>query len=252
MKLQIDDLAKAFEWIELFKFIKQLNQYVTFMCKEDQLYIQLMDDSHICLIDITIPSTWFTTYESSNQTFSVFSSVLVKIFAMYTADTLIDLEVNDDNDKLKINLKNKKEHKCFEINLMDIEKDLLTPAMPDTKMDFVMNTKTFDKYIHELASFGDEVIMFCKDEKLYFKTCGDEGTISIEIEGDNLDEFSVVENYEHQTRYCLKYLIYISKLYICYKNVHIYVDEQSPMVITFDDTVIKIKYYLAPKCDDNE
>ena len=83
MKLHINDIAKAFEWIELFKFIKQLNQHVTFMCKQDQLYIQLMDDSHICLIDITIPSTWFTLYESENQTFSIMTGILVKIFVFF-------------------------------------------------------------------------------------------------------------------------------------------------------------------------
>ena len=82
MRLQITEVSKAFEWIELFKFIKQLNQHVTFMCKKNELYIQLMDDSHICLIDITIPSTWFTSYESENQTFSVMTNILVKIFGM--------------------------------------------------------------------------------------------------------------------------------------------------------------------------
>ena len=221
MKLQINQIDKAFEWIELFKFIKQLNQHVTFMCKQDQLYIQLMDDSHICLIDITIPSTWFTLYESENQTFSVMTSILVKIFGMYTVDTMIELVAGDE--KLEINFKNKKEHKYFELNMMDIEKDVLSPAMPDTKLDIVMKTKILDKYMNELAIFGDEAIIFCKDDKLYLKAKGDEGSISIEIEGDNLEEFSVVEGYEVETRYCLKYLQYISN-----------------------------KYYLAPKCDNND
>ena len=199
MKLQINDIGKAFEWMELFKFIKQLNQHVTFMCKPDQLYIQLMDDSHICLIDITIPSTWFHSYQSENQTFSVMTGILVKIFTMYTVDTMIELVAGDE--KLEINFKNKKEHKYFEINMMDIEKDVLSPAMPDTKIDFVMKTKIFDKYINELAIFGDEAILCCKDDKLYLKAKGDEGSISIEIEGDNLEEFSVIENYEIETRY---------------------------------------------------
>ena len=109
MKLQINDVAKAFEWIELFKFIKQLNQHVTFMCKQDQLYIQLMDDSHICLIDITIPSTWFTLYESQNQTFSVMTGILVKIFGMYTVDTMIELIGGDE--KLQINFKTYSKYK---------------------------------------------------------------------------------------------------------------------------------------------
>jgi proliferating cell nuclear antigen PCNA len=247
MKLQINNITKAFEWIELFKFIKQLNQHVTFMCKKDELYIQLMDDSHICLIDITIPSAWFTFYESENQTFSVMTGILVKIFGMYTADTMIELIAGDE--KLEINFKNKKEQKFFELNMMDIEKDVLSPAMPDTKLDFIMKTKTFDKYINELAIFGDEAILCCKDDKLYLKAKGDEGSISIEIEGDNLEEFSVVEGYEVETRYCLKYFQYISKLHIVYPNVHIFVDDSSPIVITFDNSTITIKYYLAPKCD---
>jgi len=247
MKLQINNITKAFEWIELFKFIKQLNQHVTFMCKKDELYIQLMDDSHICLIDITIPSEWFTFYESENQTFSVMTGILVKIFGMYTADTMIELIAGDE--KLEINFKNKKEQKFFELNMMDIEKDVLSPAMPDTKLDFIMKTKTFDKYINELAIFGDEAILCCKDDKLYLKAKGDEGSISIEIEGDNLEEFSVVEGYEVETRYCLKYFQYISKLHIVYPNVHIFVDDSSPIVITFDNSTITIKYYLAPKCD---
>ena len=250
MKLQINDIAKAFEWIELFKFIKQLNQHVTFMCKKDELYIQLMDDSHICLIDINIPSTWFTLYESDNQTFSVMTGILVKIFGMYTADTMIELIGGDE--KLEINFKNKKEHKYFEINMMDIEKDVLAPAMPDTKLDFVMKTKVLDKYMNELAIFGDEAIIFCKDDKLYLKAKGDEGHISIEIEGDNLEEFSVVEGYENETRYCLKYLQYITKLYNIYPNVHLFLDDSCPLVITFDNSTIKIKYYLAPKCDNND
>lgn len=250
MKLQITEIQKAYEWIELFKFIKQLNQHVTFMCKKDELYIQLMDDSHICLIDITVPSSWFTLYETENQTFSVMTNILVKIFAMYTVDTMIELIAGDE--KLQINFKNKKEQKYFEVNMMDIEKDILSPAMPDTKLDFVMKTKMFDKYTNELAIFGDEAMICCKEDKLYLKSKGDEGSISIEIEGDNLEEFSVVEGYEVETRYCLKYLQYISKLHNIYPNVHLYLDDSSPLVITFDNSTITIKYYLAPKCDNND
>jgi len=250
MKLQINEIAKAFEWIELFKSIKQLNQHVTFMCKKDQLYIQLMDDSHICLIDITIPSTWFTFYESDNQTFSVMTGILVKIFGMYTVDTMIELIGGDE--KLQINFKNKKEQKYFELNMMDIEKDILSPAMPDTKLDFVMKTKILDKYMNELAIFGDEAIIFCKDDKLYLKAKGDEGSISIEIDGENLEEFSVVDGYALESRYCLKYLQYISKLHMIYPNVHLFLDDSSPLVITFDNSTITIKYYLAPKCDNND
>jgi hypothetical protein len=187
------------------------------------------------------------------------STTMVKIFSMYTANTVIQIETTDEKLRIEflgdISSKNKKydlSKKVFEINLMDIEKDTLTSTMPDTKLDFVMKTKTLDRYMNELATFGDEAIIFCKDDKLYLKAKGDEGSISIEIQGDNLDEFSVVDGYELESRYCLKYLQYISKLHIIYPNVHLFLDDSSPLVITFDNSTITIKYYLAPKCDNND
>ena len=59
------------------------------MCDSEKLYIQVMDGSHVCLVDLIIPNTWFDTYESSNITFSVSSTILSKICSMYTLDSII-------------------------------------------------------------------------------------------------------------------------------------------------------------------
>ena len=59
MRFQIVDVKKVFEFTELFKFMKNITQYVTFICKSSEVYIQLMDGSHVCLVDITFPAGFF-------------------------------------------------------------------------------------------------------------------------------------------------------------------------------------------------
>ena len=62
MKCIIKDTTKALQWIELFKMIKNLNSYCTISVKEEELYIQIMDDSHVCLLNINIEKWWFESY----------------------------------------------------------------------------------------------------------------------------------------------------------------------------------------------
>jgi DNA polymerase III sliding clamp (beta) subunit (PCNA family) len=153
MKFQIKEVKKAVEFIELIKLIKTLSQHLTCMCTSDQIYIQIMDSSHVCLVDLIIPNTWFYIYESNNFTFSVSANILTKVCAMYTLDSVIEFIIDDENpDKLDIHIMHKLQNKMFSINLMDIERDILSTKDLDTKLDFQVNTKVLEKYVTELAT----------------------------------------------------------------------------------------------------
>ena len=121
MKFHIKDAKKAMEWIELLKFIKNLSNHITIMCTPEKMFIQLMDQSHVCLVDIHIPSDWFSLYEAENYTFSVSSSILVKVFGMYTMDCIIEVFIEEEHDdKIHINLLHELQNKFFAIPLMNI------------------------------------------------------------------------------------------------------------------------------------
>ena len=47
MKFQIKDVSKAYEFIELIKFIKNLSSDITCQCVKEHIYIQVMDSSHV-------------------------------------------------------------------------------------------------------------------------------------------------------------------------------------------------------------
>ena len=252
MKFQIVDVKKAIEFIELIKLIKTLSQHLTCMCDSEKLYIQVMDGSHVCLVDLIIPNTWFDTYESSNITFSVSSTILSKICSMYTLDSIIEIIIDDSNqDKINIHLLHTQQNKLFSIPLMDIEKDTLTTKELDTKLDFQIKTKLLEKYVTELTTFGEDIIIECKNDKIYLSTEGIEGSYNIEIKNENLEEFNVIDNYVFKGSYSIKYLQYITKLNIVYPVINLYLDEDSPLMVTFNTSNdIKIKFYIAPKCTD--
>lgn len=249
MKFQIKSEERAAEFIELFKVIKNLSNDTTFMCTPENIFIQVMDSSHVCLLNVYFPASWFHFYEAENTTYSVSTAIMVKVMAMYTMDCLIEVII-EDTDKIYIHLIHEKQQKLFQIPLMDIERDILKPTEKDTNLDFVIKTRTFDKYINELSMFGEEIEIECSDDKLYLTASNHEGTLRIEIKNELLEEFNVIENYTFKGKFCIKYIQYITKLGIIYPNIHLFLDEDNPLMITFKDTTTKFNYYVAPKCSD--
>tara|TARA_B110000503_G_C7172593_1_gene425079 strand:+ start:7039 stop:7794 length:756 start_codon:yes stop_codon:yes gene_type:complete len=251
MKFVIKEHDKISEFIELIKFMKNLSQYTTMMCNTENIHIQLLDDSHVSLLDINIPNEWFESYECDEQlTFSVSNIILSKLFALYTKESVMETEI--DEEKYHLSYLNDKENKYFTICLIDIDKELLSPVIQDTDLDFSLNTSLLDHYLSDLSIFGEDLEIICNNDTLYLITEGDEGTMKIEVSVKSLVEFNVVDDYKFHCKYASKYLQYISKLKKSYKNVHLYLDDNSPLLITFNnDGGIKINYFIAPKINDD-
>ena len=251
MKFVIKEHDKISEFIELIKFMKNLSQYTTMMCNTENIHIQLLDDSHVSLLDINIPNEWFESYECDEPlTFSVSNIILSKLFSLYTKESVMETEI--DEEKYHLSYLNDKENKYFTICLIDIDKELLSPVIQDTDLDFSLNTSLLDHYLSDLSIFGEDLEIICNNDTLYLITEGDEGTMKIEVSVKSLVEFNVVDDYKFHCKYASKYLQYISKLKKSYKNVHLYLDDNSPLLITFNnDGGIKINYFIAPKINDD-
>lgn len=249
MKFIIKENDKINEFIELIKFMKNLSQYTTMMCNSEHIHIQLLDDSHVSLLDIDIQSKWFETYECDEPlTFSVNNNILSKLFALYTKGSIMETEI--DEEKYHLSYLNDKENKYFTIGLIDIDKELLSPVIQDTDLDFSLSTSLLDTYLNDLSIFGEDLEIICNNDTLYLTTEGDEGNMKIEISVKSLIQFNVIDDYEFRCKYSSKYLKYISKLKK--KYIHLYLDANNPLLITFDnETGIKINYFIAPKINED-
>jgi len=241
-------MKKMMEWIEMFKFIKNINKHVTVQCTDSELFIQIMDSSHICLVDFKIASSWFHSYESSNEVFSMNSGVMVKIFSMFTKDSTLEIETNDD--KIFIHLFNTQQNRHFEVPLMNIEQDILSSILTEPCVDFSIKSKWFDKYLQELSHFGEQLKLKIREDCIFLETSKEDGLYQIEIPNEQLEEFNIVENYTVELVYSLRYLVLLSSYSLVFPEVHLFFDEHSPLRITFKQEGFLIHFFLAPKFTD--
>lgn len=248
MKFIIEEETKIVQFIELFKFMKNLSQYVTFECSENNIHIQVLDNSHVSLLDIDFKSKWFTEYSlQNNVTFSLNNVTFNKLLNIYTNGSVLKCCLNDD--KFDVSFLHNLQNKYFSIHLIDIEKDILKPEC-DSDLDFSIKTKLFDKYINDISIFGDNVEITCKEDKILLSSKNEEGEIKIEIDNENLDTFNVVDDYNATFLFSIQFIQYITKLKIVFDTIHIYLNEESPIMITFDTIDIDIKYFISPKITD--
>lgn len=248
----INDHKKVKELIDIFKVLKSMNQYTKMICKEEEIFIQTMDDSHISLLEIHINSEWFSEYESSNIVLSFNTDIFLKILTLYTLNASVEISCNAEADKLNISLISERENKYFTLPLIDLDSDIMDSQDLETSVDFELNTKLFDKFISELSVFGDSMYLICKNDTLFLSSKNEHGEMKIEIDGEKLVEFSSVEDISICSEFMIKYISYITKLGSIYSNIHIYFDKDMPLMIKFDENQIKINYYIAPKTSDDD
>lgn len=256
MKLIITDTEKAQQWIELFKVMKNLNSYTTICSREDDVFIQIMDDSQVCLMNVTIQSSWFDIYEcdpqeGSGETFSFLSNVMVKILQLYSPGTTLCMYT--ENEKLIIQFKYPdNSEKIFELHLVDIEKDVLESQNMEGSVEFEINTKVFDKYVSEMLLFGENMEFVCYQENIYMKSYGDEGKYTLKLPHSVMEELLVEDDLQLKTKVSLKYISYITKIHHVFKNLTVKVRPDAPIQIDIVDDSIEIRYYVAPKISDDE
>lgn len=271
MKFLLESSDKVLKLIEVFKIVKSLGSHCTLFCNSEYIYIQCMDGSHICLFDVKIMKEWFEVYECENETISFMSSAIVKILSLYTPKTKVSMDTDGKQEHLNIELEYADGiNKYFKLPLMDIDMDLLEPGENDYSMEFTIKTKTMDKYINELALFGESLSIKSKNDKLIMKTSGSDGSSMINVPHENLEEFVVEEDLNLNVKVDLKYISHITKIYCVFKTMNIKVDSQFPLCVSFaeyktsdtdnseenteeTDPLLKIVYFVAPKTlDDDE
>ena len=251
MKFVIRDTVKSQQYIELFKIIKNLNSYTTLCSQSDKLFIQIMDESHVCLFTINILTDWFDSYESDGETFSFMSTIMVKILQLYIPNTVIQFETKNEKLNITFQYENNTE-KIFELNLIDIDKDLLDSQQIQGNLEFTMNTKALDKYISEMMLFGDSMELICFQDNLYLKSSGDEGKYTLKLPYEALDELEIEEDLQLKTRISLKYLSYLTKSNSVFKTIKIYVQKDVPLYLEISEPSFQLQYYIAPKINDDE
>lgn len=256
MRFTLNNSDKVQQLIEIFKLIKNLSSHCTLFCKNNEIYIQTMDGSHVCLLDVKIKKSWFDgEYSSTDEILSFSSNTIVKILGLYVLNSTLTIESDKNGDEINISMVFPDNiTKDFTIPLMDIDTELLYPEECEYSMECIINSKSLDKYMQELMLFGDVLSIKCIEDTLYLKSGGQEGKCNIKIPNDVLDEFIVDEGIRMKVKADIRYISYISKLHGVFKQIHMKCDNQFPLKFHFSniDDGLFIHFFIAPKIDENE
>ena len=147
-------------------------------------------------------------------------------------------------------------HDTAELKLMEIDQEQL--GIPDTqyKCTIKMPSMEFQRIVRDLQVLGDTCIISCSKEGVKFSVSGDMGTgnvlLKANAEAEKEEEQVIIDMEEPvELTFALRYLNFFTKATGLGPSVVISMSPEVPIVVEYPiEQMGHIKYYLAPKIDD--
>lgn len=259
MKVSIEDISKINVFIHLCNLLKKSNSFVIMIFKEDHLYIQGIDKSHICLYEIKILSCWFTNYEivGGDETITVDLSSLYMVLSIYKEGNDLIMSYDKNNEEELIIIFDKDiDNKIFSIPTINMDTDYM--SIPENKYSVEINIKTKKIYdlTNQLLLFGDNLNIECFDEKICLNTSGEKGKMNASLFYDDLVDYNLDIEEDIQATFSLNTINKMCLSTYLTENVSISISDLFPMKIKYElihngTNQGYIEFYIAPKINDN-
>ena len=262
MKLTIENKVKLEMFVALFQLLKNWGSYLSLQFNIDELYIQSMDKSHICLSSIIIKAAWFSEYSVSEGTnLSVDAASFATMMNYALKHNRMEI-TESGSDKLCINLLNGEDitivktvkdnfDHFFELLLMDVEHETLLIPEVDYDVEFTMDAKKFGELISELMVFGPNLNIVCTEDLLELNANGEAGKLKVNVPIDSLNEFAISEGEKLDISYSL---IHIGKMCLSSKlgnEISIGISAEYPMSLKYSlGEGSTVAFFVAPKIVD--
>lgn len=282
MQIIIDNTIKSDCFTTIFQHIRNFTEFVNILFRPDGMSIQTMDNAHVSILELNIPKEWFSTYEcDEDRTLGINVSILHKILATKDKSQILNIiyDQEADSDKLQLHFTNttviplsteceietskKKVKKSalpdtktyethFEIPLIDLEVEQMEIPQIEYQAEFSLASTNFSNIVSQLKMFGDTMDINCSEENIIlYSHCAESGKMSVEINIDDLTEFSINEGDNLKLSFSLSYLHNICAFNKLTKEIDIKICDNYPLCASyhFGDEA-KMKFYLAPKVED--
>lgn len=264
-EFQLIDSIKAEKFIFMLKHINVLSSQITIYFKKNEIYCQGMDPSQVCLFEFTIDTIgdnkWIDYYklENENETnIGINCIILAKILNTYKKDQTITFKLDSKkNDILGIdfNFINEKANsiydKEFQIPLMDINEELLSIPNKEYAVDIEIQSKIFDKLCGEFVLFDEMLNIKCSEKKIEMTARGTDGKMKVNIDVDDLDEFSIEEDLVYQDSFSLTYFNHMCTFHKLSDTMLLNFENERPMKLTYRiaDGFL-LEFYMGAKATD--
>lgn len=242
--------------------IKELLNEASFDCSENGITLQAMDNSHVSLVNLNLRSDGFDNYRCDRGlTLGVNLASMSKILKCAANNDAITLKAQDDPDTMTLTFESEKSGERvsdYTMKLINLDQEHL--GIPETEYSCVvkMPSGEFARICRDLAQFGESLTISCTKEGVKFSASGDIGSGNVKLaQNANVDKESesvTVEMQEPVTlTFAAKYLNQFTKATPLSEQVMLSLSTDVPLVVEYKiGEVGYIRYYLAPKIDDDE
>jgi proliferating cell nuclear antigen len=244
--------------------IKDLVNEASWDCSQEGMSLQAMDTSHVSLVAVLLKAQGFEKYRCDRSvTLGMNLASLSKILKCASNDDHITLTAPDEGDKitLKFEAKNESEISEYEIKLMNLDSEYLGIPDTDYTVKIQMPANKFQRICRDLTQIGDAITISCAKDCVRFAANGDLGSGSIRVnQTSSSDKPEEAVTVTMQEPICLsfavKYLNHFAKATPLAGQVSLSLSPDVPLVVEYtikdedDEDVGHIRYYLAPKIDE--
>lgn len=263
MKIVLTDKNKINKLVVIFRHLKGIVNDVNIHLSNDMFYIQSMDSSHACLVEVKILSDWFDEYNiKENEVLGINSEILFKVIDCWKEGQEIIIYTKKNNNNLFIDFNGEKQFsKKFELPLIDIESDILDIPEKEYDVDLALKSNDFKELVSELLIFNNTIMFKCSsyEEQVIIEANGGMGAMQVEIKDDDILEFAISEDLELSVTYALSYINTMCNFSKLNDSVYIHSSDNVPIKMHYslddkDSTDSKnyVKFYLAPKINEDE
>lgn len=223
--------------------------------------LQSMDSSHVSLVQMTLRSEGFDTYRCDrNLAMGVNLTSMSKILKCAGNEDIITLRAEDNADTLALVFEAPNQEKVsdYEMKLMDLDVEQL--GIPEQEYSCVvkMPSGEFARICRDLSHIGDAVVISCAKDGVKFSASGELGNGNIKLsQTSNVDKeeeaVTVDMNEPVQLTFALRYLNFFTKATPLSSTVTLSMSADVPLVVEYKIADMgHLKYYLAPKIEDEE
>uniref|UniRef100_A0A1B6DFU3 DNA sliding clamp PCNA n=1 Tax=Clastoptera arizonana TaxID=38151 RepID=A0A1B6DFU3_9HEMI len=241
--------------------IKELLNEATFDCSDSGIQLQAMDNSHVSLVSLNLRSDGFDKYRCDrNLSMGINLGSMIKIMKCSANDDVLTIKAQDNADTVMFMFESTNQEKVsdYEMKLMNLDQEHLGIPETDYSCIIKMPSIEFARIVKDLAQFGETIFIACSKEGVKFSTTGDIGAANVKLaqtaNADKEEEAVIIEMQEPVTlSFACRYLISFTKATPLSAQVQLSMSADVPLVVEYKiGEVGYIRYYLAPKIEDEE
>ncbi|KAH3662501.1 hypothetical protein OGAPHI_005753 [Ogataea philodendri] len=241
--------------------IKDSVKLCNFNCSQSQgITVQAIDDSRVLLIALKIDAGSFQEFRCDKDlVLGLDLESLSKILKQGNNEEYLTLMAEDSPDNLMAVFEDKKKDRIseFSLKLMDIDSDVLTIDDMETDCTITLPAYEFAKIAKDMKTLSESLKIVVTKDSVKFNAEGQIGTGSVILKPhtdmDKPEESVKIElNSPVALTFGAKYLNDIVKATSLSSTVTIKLTDKSPALFEYKLPSGYLRYYLAPKFDDEE